>query len=59
MGNKVGADGMKPDDEKINAILNMPDPQKREDVQRLMGMLAYLSPYIPNMSSVTSSIVAC
>ena len=41
---------------KVTAILNMPEPQSKEDVRRLIGMLNYSSPYIPNMSAVTAPI---
>ena len=37
-------------------FLNMPEPQSKEYVRRLIGMFNYLSPYIPNMSAVTAPI---
>lgn len=47
------ADGFKPDPEKIKAIIDMPEPQSKQDLQRLLGMVNYLSQYIPNMSEIT------
>ena len=41
---------------KVAAILNMPEPESKDDVGRLIGMLNYLSPYITNMSAVTAPI---
>ena len=56
MGNVISADGMKPDEIKVKAIADMPTPECKQDVQRLIGMLNYLSPYIPDMSTETSPI---
>ncbi len=55
-GNVIGAEGMKPDDLKVKAIADMPPPESKEGVRRLIGMLNYLSAYIPNMSTVTGPI---
>ena len=56
MGRKIAADGIRPDEAKIAAIVNMPNPEDKEGVQRLLGMLNFLSPFIPNMSSITSPL---
>ena len=56
MDNVQTEHGVRPDRVKVTAILNMPEPQSKQDVRRLIGMLNYLSPYIPNMSAVTASI---
>ena len=51
-GVHIGADGLKPDPEKIRAILEMPDPTDLEAVKRLTGMLNFLSTLIPNKSTL-------
>jgi hypothetical protein len=56
MGRRIGKDGVRPDVAKVKAIVEMPDPQDREGVQRLLGMLNFLAPFIPNMSTLTSPI---
>lgn len=56
IGDKISADGIRPDESKITAILNMPVPQNKKDIERLLGMITYLSKYIPNMSSVTEPL---
>ena len=53
IGDKITKDGVKPDESKIEAILNLPSPQNKKDVERLLGMLTYLSKFIPNMSTLT------
>lgn len=49
LGHIVTADGFKPDPENIKAIVDMPEPQCKQDSQRLLGMVNYLLQYIPNM----------
>lgn len=56
LGDIVTADGFKPDPEKIKAIVEMPEPQCKQDLQRLLGMVNYLSQYIPNMSEITAPL---
>ena len=56
MGNLVSADGLKPDDRKIAAIVDMPPPQDVPSLQRLLGMSRYLSQYIQNESSITAPL---
>ena len=54
MGEVVSELGFSPDPEKISAIHNMPTPSCKQDLQRLLGMINYLSTYIPNMSELTA-----
>ena len=56
MGNLVTHEGLKPDDKKLEAILNMPQPTDVPSLQRLLGMTKFLSQYIPNESTITSPL---
>lgn len=56
LGNIVSADGFKPDPDKIKAITEMPKPESKQELQRLLGMVNYLSQYIPNMSEITAPL---
>ena len=49
-GNIYTATGIKPDPAKIRDIQKMPSPQNKDELQRFLGMLNYLSPYIPNFA---------
>lgn len=49
-GNLYTDAGIKPDPEKVCDIHNMPSPQSKDDLQRFMGMLTYLSQYIPKFA---------
>ena len=42
MGRLVTTDGLKTDDEKINAIVNIPPPTNVSSLQRRVGMTKYL-----------------
>ena len=56
LGNIVSAKGFTPDPEKIKDIVEMPLPKSKQDLQRLLGMVNYLSQYIPNMSEITAPL---
>ena len=52
MGNIIGNCVVKPNYEKVRAIVEMPAPTCKKDLQRLLGMLNYLSQYIPYVSII-------
>ena len=55
-GTKLSAEGIQADSSKVEAILSMPDPENKKDIQRLLGMVNYLSPFIPNKAQVTEPL---
>ena len=58
MGTMISADGMRPDDAKIKAIVSMPEPTDKDGVRRLIGVLNYLSPFIPNKAAIIRPLCA-
>ena len=56
MGHVLSADGVKPDPKKVEAILAMPTPANREGLQRFLGVVTYLSKFIPNMSQKSAPL---
>ena len=54
MGNLVIHKGLKPDNKKLDAILNIPQPTYVPSLQRLLSMTKFMSPYIPNESTITT-----
>ena len=56
MGNIVSESGLKPDVEKVRAIIQMPLPQNREELRRFLGMVNYFSQFIPNQSEATAPL---
>ena len=51
-GHLLTAEGLKPDPEKVRAIVEMPRPEKRDDILRLNGMVNCLGRFLPNLSDV-------
>ena len=54
MGHIAGADGLSVDPAKVEAILGMPKPTCKSNLQRLLGTVRYLAVYIPNESAITA-----
>ena len=44
-GNRITSEGLKPDNEKIAAIVNMPVPKNKAELQVFLGMVNYLSKF--------------
>ena len=51
-GHLLTTEGLKPDPEKVRAIVEMPRPKNRDDILRLNGMVNYLSRFLPHLSDV-------
>ena len=47
---------MKADRRKISAIVDMPEPEDRLALRRLLGMATHLARYVPNFSDVTAKL---
>ena len=48
--------GAHPDPAKVSAIKEMPAPQTKGELQSFLGMVTYLSPFIPQLSSHTAML---
>ena len=47
VGHIFGGDGLKPNPDRVQAIIDMPVPQDRKSPQRFLGMVNYLNKFIP------------
>lgn len=56
MGHVITADGLRPDPEKVSAIVGMPSPTDKQAVQRLLGMVNYVQKFAPHLSEVTKPL---
>ena len=56
VGHVLSADGVKPDPLKVEAIKAMPPPGDREELQRFLVVVTYLSKFILNMSQNSASL---
>ena len=56
LGHILSAEGLKVDPAKVDAVLQMPVPSDKKGVLRLLGMVAYLQKFAPNLSEVTTPL---
>ena len=56
LGHKLTREGVQPDQTKIEAIIDMPAPQDKLGVPRLLAMVNYLAKFIPGMSDITAPL---
>jgi hypothetical protein len=52
MGQLLTGDGLKPDPAKVSDLISMPVPGDKKAVQRLMGVVNYLSRFMPSLSGM-------
>lgn len=56
LGHIITAAGQRADDTKIKSIVDMPTPEDKQSLQRLLGMTKFLAQYIPNEASLTAPL---
>ena len=56
LGFVITADGVEPTPEKVQEILAMPPPTNVSEVRTLMGVVQFLSRFLPNLSSTTAAL---
>lgn len=56
VGRVLTAEGLKPDEEKVRAVVQLPPPEDKQALQIFLGMLQYLSKFIPNLSKVSAPL---
>lgn len=56
VGHTFGPEGLKPSSEKVRAILEIPEPRNRTELQRFMGTVNYLGKFIPNLSGMNQPL---
>ena len=58
LGYILTSQGLQPDPKKVQEVRDMTPPQDKEALQRFLGMLTYLSKFIPNFSHIASPLRA-
>ena len=56
MGYIITSEGLQPDPKKVQAIVDMPQPQDKEGVRRFLGLVQYLAKFIPNLSQIDAPL---
>ncbi|GAB1602684.1 hypothetical protein Ahia01_000548300 [Argonauta hians] len=49
-------DGIKPDPSKVEAIKQLPSPTNVTELQKILGIITYLAPFIPHLSDLTAPL---
>ena len=55
-GYKFTKDGLKPTHEKVKAVKEAKAPESKEAVRSFLGMIGYLSKFIPRYASLTAPL---
>ena len=56
IGDRVGADGVKVDPEKVKVVQDMKPPQNKKELQQFLGMINYLVKWIPDCATKTAPL---
>ena len=56
IGHLLTNEGLAPDPNKTSAVTNMPTPTNTKSLQQLLGMVQYLSKFLPQLSTVTEPL---
>jgi hypothetical protein len=56
VGHTVTDEGLKPGKDKVRAITEMPKPQDQSELGRFLGMITYVSKFIPNVSELSAPL---
>lgn len=56
LGRELSREGIKPDKAKVKAILEMPTPESRKDLERFLGMIQYIGRFIPSLSAMSAPL---
>lgn len=57
LGYLVDAKGLRPDPEKVEAIVNIPPPQNITEIRRFIGTASWYRRFVPNFSTLLSPIL--
>ncbi|CAH2098790.1 unnamed protein product [Euphydryas editha] len=56
LGHVLTTEGIKVDQNRIKAIVEMKEPKTQKELLRFLGMINYVARFIPNVSEVTASL---
>ena len=56
LGHTLTREGLRPDESKIQAIIEMPTPKSKKELERFLGCVNYEAKFIPNLAEVTAPL---
>lgn len=51
-GHRINADGIQPTQEKIQAVLDAPEPKSKTQLQSILGWLAFYDQFLENRAEI-------
>lgn len=59
LGHTLTKDGLRPNNDKIQAVLNYPLPRTQTEIKRFLGFVGYYRRFIKDFSKITQPLSAC
>ena len=56
VGHIFSSNGLEPNPERVEAIVDMPEPNSKEELATFMGMITYLGKFVQNLSAVSAPL---
>jgi len=56
LGHKLSAHGLRPDPEKISAVMKFPTPINTREIKQYLGLCSYYRKFIPNFSKIAKPL---
>ena len=56
VGHELSQDGLRPTEERIQAIVDLPTPTDKPALQRFLGMIGYVGKFIPNLAEIAKPV---
>lgn len=59
LGHQITKDGLKPNDDKIKAVLQFPVPKSPTEIKSFIGLIGYYIKFIKDFSKITQPLTSC
>ena len=59
LGHMITKDGLKPNDDKIKAVLDFPLPKTTKEIKSFLGLIGYYRRFIRDFARITQPLTAC
>lgn len=59
LGHTITKEGLKPNNDKINAVLNFPLPKTQTKIKSFLGLVGYYRKFIKDFAQITKPLTAC
>lgn len=59
LGHELTSDGLKPNQDKIKAVLNFPIPKTQKDIKTFLGLVGYYRKFIKDFAKLTKPMTSC